>query len=142
MYIATVDAMDDKEAIRKLIARYIEAVVAKDADGKPVSHAAIAKKVNEEVRTVQFAGPLVGRWRRAEVEISDGNLAAFARAYGRNPVEAFVIADRLTSDEAEGALDDKAVSMLVDLGIEVSHVATPETSTKESRTGSRPRKTR
>lgn len=134
--------MENSRSTRQRIARYIEAVVGTDADGKPIPHASIAKRVNEEYEDAQFAGPLIGRWRRGEVAISDGNLATFARAYGRNPVEAFVIANRITIDEAMRALDDSAMSMLADLGMTMRRVSTPETSTKESRTGSRPTKRR
>lgn len=99
--------MDANEHARQRVARYIELVA-----GADTAHATIANHVNAEVKTAHFAGPLIGRWRRGEVDISPGNLAAFARAYDRNPLEAFVAANLLELAEAAQGLDDDAMQML------------------------------
>jgi hypothetical protein len=103
---------------REGLSIYIDEVVG----GAAIKNAAIAQHVNEMVHGARLAGALVGRWRRGEVEISPGNLAALARAYGRNPLEAFVIAGLLRQEEAEAGLDLDSLVLLAKVRSEMTDV--------------------
>lgn len=98
---------------REGVARYIDRLAGGTAS--EVSNASIAQHVNERVHGAKFAGALIGRWRRGEVDISPGNLAALSRAYDRNPVEAFLLANMLSFEEARGALDIDSLRLLADV---------------------------
>lgn len=92
---------------RSALARYIDLLAGKDA-----KHSEIASAINAKNPGARVAGPLVGRWRSQQLDVSPGNLAALARAYGRNPLEAFVVAGLLEQREAEGGLDADSIAML------------------------------
>ncbi|WP_235738949.1 hypothetical protein [Nocardioides alcanivorans] len=92
---------------REAVALYIDALA-----GPETQHQAIAKAINERNPGSRVAGTLVGRWRGCKLDLTPGSLAALARAYGRNPLEAFVVAGLLTLDEALDALDADAVRLI------------------------------
>lgn len=55
----------------------------------------------------------ISRWRNSELLPDKAAVVAyFARAYGRNPLEAFVAAGMLTMDEARTAIDPESVLLL------------------------------
>jgi hypothetical protein len=85
---------------RSALARYIDLLA-----GADTPHSKIAAAINEANPGARVAGPLVSRWRSQQLDVSPGNLAALARAYGRSPLEAFVIVGLLDKSEAEGGLD-------------------------------------
>lgn len=135
MYAASVCRMDTKEQARQRVAAYINVIA-----GKKTAHATIANYVNDEIDDARFAGPLIGRWRKGEVDISPGNLAAFARAYKRNPLEAFVAACLLEIEEVENGLDEESLELLGSL--EGWSVSSTETTTSKSRTSKNPKRHR
>lgn len=92
---------------RSVIGRYIEALA-----GRGAPHAAVAAAINRTVPGARVAGTLVGRWRSGSVAVSPGNLAALARAYGRSPLEAFVIAGYLEESDAREGLDADALALI------------------------------
>lgn len=59
------------------------------------------------------------RWMSGTYSPSDAaTIAHFARTYGRNPLEAFVVAGVLEMDQVLPALNDDAVHLLAELGFQ------------------------
>lgn len=87
------------------------AAYVREVAGPVTTRAAIATHVNEQTGA-RLAGPLVGQWLDCKVSVSAGNLAAFARAYGKSPLSAFVAAGVLDETEAVACLDDDELALL------------------------------
>lgn len=69
--------------------------------------------------TLRIRGPrqaTISRWLSAgSMPDKAADIAAFARAFDRNPLEAFVAASLLTEDEAGRGLDDDSRTLLAEL---------------------------
>ena len=61
--------------------------------------------------------PTIGRWIRGQGRVSPASVAAFCRAFGRNPLEGFVAAGMLEVSEAGRGLSKRERDFLASLGI-------------------------
>ena len=56
--------------------------------------------LSEMARRTGISSTTIPRWRRTSRRVDAGDVIAFARAYGRPPLEALVVAGYLTPEEA------------------------------------------
>lgn len=101
----------------RLWASYVNAIVG-DMPAQAVADR-IAERVGQGV-----SQPTVSRWLRGEAsaEIKPANVAAFATAFGRAVLEAFVAAGLLTIDDVGPGLDDESIAFVVQLKSDVTPV--------------------
>lgn len=101
--------MSDNE--NGLWAAYVRAVVG-DMPAQAIADR-IAERVGKGV-----SQPTVSRWLvgRHSGELKPGNVAAFAIAFDRPVLQAFVAADLLTAEEARAGLDEEDIGFVRNLG--------------------------
>jgi hypothetical protein len=72
-----------------------------------VESVAGADTLSEIARRAGISSTTIPRWRRTTQPVDAGDAVAFARAYGRSPLEALVVAGYLTADEANAGLSGR-----------------------------------
>jgi transcriptional regulator with XRE-family HTH domain len=118
----------------RLWAAYVAAVAG------DMTATAIAEQIEQRVG-LGVSQPTVSRWLRGSFsgELRPANVAAFATAFERPVLEAFVAGNLLKLEEARPGLDDESVAFVASLGSRRSRVTTPASRASRTRRPRPPR---